>query len=304
MPLDPDMSAILDLLKQMPPLSQTPLELMRGPPLPGFPPGPDVGAVIDERIPSPQGGIRVRLYKPSGPGPWPAVQFMHGGGFVIGSIESHDALCRQLCVGAQVLVASLDYRLAPESRFPAAPDDCLLALRWLAKEAPRFGGDPARLAVAGDSAGGNLAAVTALRARDEGGPALKAQLLIYPATDALDGGHPSIRENAEGYFLSRADMDWFLGQYLASASDAHHPHFAVLRAKNLKDLPPALIITAQFDPLRDEGEAYAQKLEQAGVAVSLKRFDGVIHGFFSMPVAKATHAQNLATDWLKQRLFA
>lgn len=228
----------------------------------------------------PAGPIAVRLYRPSDAQPLPAIAYFHGGGFVIGSLETHDGTCRALANASGCAVLSVEYRLAPEHRFPAAPEDCWTALEWLAGEAPRLGLDPARLAVAGDSAGGNLAAVTALLARERG-PALRHQVLVYPVTDhAFDT--PSYRENGEGYFLTAAMMRWFWSQYLLDPAQGADPLASPLRAADLGGLPPALVVTAEYDPLRDEGEAYAARLRAAGVATELRRFDGQIHGFFSM----------------------
>src|SRR5213078_1916119 len=179
------------------------------------------------------------------------------------------------------LVVSVDYRLAPEHRFPAAPEDCYAATRWLAEHAGSLGGDKGRIAVGGDSAGGNLAAVVALMARDRGGPKLAFQLLVYPATDT-DFETRSYRENSEGYFLTRADMVWFWNHYAPRDEDRRNPYAAPLRAASLRGLPPALVITAEFDPLRDEGEAYGARLRDAGNQVLVKRYPGMIHGFFGM----------------------
>ena len=195
--------------------------------------------------------------------------FFHGGGYVIGDVDTHDNQCRMLCREAEAVVLSVGYRLAPEHPFPAAPEDCFAATRWAAEHVDRLGGDAGRIAVAGDSAGGNLAAVVALMARDAGGPALAAQLLIYPGTD-FAGGYPSETENAEGFFLTRADMEWFREQYLAGA-DPSDPRLSPIAAPDLSGLPPAVVATAEFDPLRDQGDAYARALEEAGVPVIARR---------------------------------
>jgi acetyl esterase len=240
-----------------------------------------VDKVENRTIPGPDGPIPVRIYTPTGSGPHPLLVFFHGGGFVICSLDSHDGLCRALANEAACVVMSVDYRLAPEAKFPAAPEDCYAATCWAVAHAGEIGADPARVAIGGDSAGGNLTAVTALMARDRGGPALACQLLIYPVTDyAFDTG--SYTENAEGYMLTRAAMRWFWGHYLDSESDGTNPLASPLRATDLSDLPPAFVITAEFDPLRDEGEAYAARLREAGVSVELVRHDGMFHGFVSM----------------------
>jgi len=239
----------------------------------------EVGAVADRTVPGPAGELPVRVYTPKdGTAPYPIVMFFHGGGFVIGDLDTHDQVCRSLANGANAMVVAVDYRLAPEHPYPAAPDDCWAATTWVAEHGAELGGDPTRMAVAGDSAGGNLAAVVAQQARDEGGPPLKAQVLIYPATD-LSMMHDSITENGEGYLLTREGMEWFMGHY---APDVDHVRCSPLAAVDLSGLPPALVITAEFDPLRDEGEAYAAHLREAGVPVVLSRYDGMIHGFFQL----------------------
>ncbi len=241
-----------------------------------------VGKIEDREIPGPEGKIPVRIYTPEGKGPFPVLVFFHGGGWVIGNIDSHDIICRSLTNAAGCITVSVDYRLAPEYKFPAAPEDCYAATKWVAENAATFNGDPARVAVGGDSAGGNLAAVVPLMARDRGGPSLVYQLLIYPATDYYLPGTPSIRENGEGHLLTRDDMIWFLGHYLSSEADIKHPYAFPLQAEDKSGLPPAMVITAEFDPLRDEGEIYAVQMQQAGGDVTSTRYDGTIHGFVSL----------------------
>ena len=252
-----------------------------------------VGQTQDLSIPGPDGEIPVRIYTPEGEGPHPILVYFHGGGWVIGSIETHDGTCRDLCAGASALVISVDYRLAPENRFPAAPEDCYAATLWAAKEAASLGGDPDRIAVGGDSAGGNLAAVTALMVRDRGGPALCHQLLIYPVTDH-SFNTLSYEENREGYFLTRELMEWFWTKYLPDDLTGNDPLASPLRAGDLSELPSATVLTAEFDPLRDEGELYAERLKQAGVDTQLTRYDGLFHGFFGMGVVmdRAQDAMN------------
>jgi len=243
--------------------------------------GEPVARVEDRAIPGPDGPIPARIYTPTGTGPFPVLVYFHGGGWVIGDIETHDGLCRSLCNGASCIVVSVDYRLAPEHRFPAAPEDCYAATAWVAQQAATFHGDSSRLAVGGDSAGGNLAAVVSLMARDRGGPPLAFQLLIYPATD-LRMESLSIEENGEGYYLTKRDMVWFRGHYLTSEQDMTNPLVSPLLAPDLHGLPSALIITAEFDPLRDEGEAYGQRLAEAGVPTTISRYHGMIHSFVRM----------------------
>lgn len=249
-----------------------------------LPPGADVG-VANRTIPGPAGEIPIRVYTPAGEGPFGVLMYLHGGGWVIGDLDTHDYTCRSLCDEAAVLVVSVDYRLAPEHRFPAAVDDCWAALNWLAINAPEFGGDPNRIAVGGDSAGGNLAAVLALMARDAGGPELKAQLLVYPAVD-LSPGHtdryPSLTENSEGYLLTLDSMNWFGEQYLNNEAERMDWRVSPMLAQNHAGLPQAMVITAGFDPLRDEGTAYAEKLRHSGVSTDLLHYPTTIHTMFQL----------------------
>ena len=240
-----------------------------------------VEAVADRTIPGPGGDIPIRVYTPKGDTPLPVLVFFHGGGWVICDLETHDGVCRALANAAGCIVVSVDYRLAPEHKFPAAVDDAFAATEWVAANAAAIGADPSCVAVAGDSAGGNLAAVVAQLAKGRGGPQLAFQLLVYPVTDhKFDTA--SYSENAEGYFNTRDMMKWFWDHYLPNEEAGQDPHASPLRANDLSGLPPALIITAEFDPLRDEGEAYAARLAEAGVPAKSTRYDGMIHGFFSM----------------------
>jgi acetyl esterase len=225
------------------------------------------------------GPLRARVYRPDAEGPLPTVVFIHGGGFVLGDVETHDNQCRTIANELGAVVLSTDYRRAPEAPFPAALDDALAATRWAAEHLDELGGDPARLAVAGDSAGGNLAAVVAQLACDTG-PALAGQLLIYPGTDFVTR-HPSQEENAEGYFLTLADMEWFADHYTGDA-DRSDPRLSPALSTDLAGLPPAVIATAEYDPLRDQGNAYADALEAAGVPVVKRCYPGLIHGFFDL----------------------
>jgi acetyl esterase len=240
-----------------------------------------VADVRDRTIPGPGGPIPVRIYTPSDAAPRGALVYFHGSGFVIYDLDSHDSECRAMCNRAGITVVSVDYRLAPEHKFPAAVEDSFAALEWTAANAAELGVDPARIAVGGDSAGGNLAAVVAQIARDRGGPRIAFQLLVYPVTDARLA-HPSMDENAEGYGLSRAQMAWFIEQYVRGEADKLDSRCSPLLAKSLADLPPALVITAEYDVLRDEGEAYARRLIGAGVRTALTRYTGMIHGAFQM----------------------
>ena len=246
--------------------------------------------VEDRQIPGPAGQIRVRVYTPQGSAPFPVLVFFHGGGFVLGSVELYDEFCRELTNGANCIVVSVDYRLAPEHKFPAAVEDCYAATKWVAENATSIDGDVNHVAVGGDSAGGNLAAVVALIARDSKKLPLVFQVLMYPVTGA---GYDtqSARENATGYFLTRDDMLWFDSLYLRSDTDRTNPRVAPLRARTFEGLPPALVITAEFDPLRDDGEAYADRLRKEGVTVVCTRYNGMIHGFMSMPFEQGKKAR-------------
>jgi len=263
----------------------------------------ELASIESRRIPGPAGEIPVRIYQPHGAGVKPVLVFLHGGGWVIGTLDSYDATCRELAQGAGCVVVSVDYRLAPEHRYPAAPDDCYAALKWVAANAASLGADAKRLAVGGDSAGGNLSAVVAQMARDKGGPAIRFQLLLYPVTDA-DFTRRSYVDNAEGYLLTTASMHWFWDHYVPNTAQRAEPYASPLRAADLSGLPPAWVCTAEFDPLRDEGEAYAKRLQQAGVSTALTRFDGLIHGFVSMGLVapKAQAAVDEAIAALKKGL--
>jgi acetyl esterase len=263
-----------------------------------------VAAVVDRIIPGPASDLPVRVYTPEGRGPFPLLVFFHGGGWVLGDLDTHDPICRALCAGSGCVVVSVGYRLAPEHRFPAATDDALAATRWVAEQAAGIGGDPARLALAGDSAGGNLSAVTALRIRDEGGPPLRGMLLIYPALGYHTPPTPSYIENAEGYGLTREAALWFWEQYLADESQAANPHAAPLLAPDLSGLPPALVITAEYDVLRDEGERYVEQLRTAGVPARLSRYDGVNHRFAELIgiLDQAEQARDEMCAWLREVL--
>ena len=299
MPLDPQMKALLDAMaKANAPAfhTLTPVEARRS--MAGRAVAGDaepMERVEDRAIPGPGGPLPIRIYTPSGAGPFAALIYFHGGGWVLGDIAMTDLPCRMLANASGCVVVSVEYRLAPEHKFPAAPEDCYAATRWVSDNAAALNLNPQRIAVGGTSAGATLATVVALMARDRGAPALAYQLLIYPATTA-DLTSPSQQQFAEdGYILSRADMEWFWGHYLASPTDRTNPYACPAHAQSLRGLPPAMVITAEYDPLRDEGEAYAARLRDEGVPVTVKRYAGVTHGFFGMPsvldVAKAAIAE-------------
>ena len=311
MTLDPKVRELLDVSADAPPISTVPIEVMRGDAPSqmaawfrmGLVSTP-VAAVEDRVIPGPAGDLPVRVFTPEGRGPFQLVVFFHGGGWVLGDLDTHDPFCRSLCAGAECAVVSVGYRLAPEHPFPAAPDDALAATRWVGEHASEVGGDPARIALAGDSAGGNLAAVTSLRIRDEGGPTLRGELLIYPGLGYPSPPTPSYIENAEGYGMTRESAVWFWDQYLGDESQATNPHAAPLLAPNLRGLPPAFVITAEYDVLRDEGEQYVERLRAAGVPARLSRYNGVHHRFaeFIGILDQAEQARNEMCAWLREVL--
>lgn len=312
MTLHPQAQAVLDLLNAAP----TPLKDL--PPADAraaydrfivprnFDPAP-VGRVKDRMIPGGDGEQRARIYWPeSDQISLPVFLFIHGGGFVIGSIESRDPQCRLICRDAHCIVVSLDYRLAPEHPFPAAPEDCWAGLQWLAENATALGGDRTRIAVGGESAGGNLAAGLALRARDTRGPDLCAQILVYPVTDMFfEQNLPSYRFLDEDYFLTRAQMDWYYACYAPGLSQTDDVLLSPSKAHDLSGLPPAQIVTAEFDPLRDDGQRYGERLAEAGVPVEYVCMPGMIHGYwhYGKLIDAAGDALNLNIEALK-RAFA
>jgi acetyl esterase len=241
-----------------------------------------VARVEERTVPGPAGEIRLRLYWPNGAAPAPAIVYYHGGGHVIGSLDSHDAIARNLCAGAEALVASVDYRMGPEDKFPAAVEDSFAALEWVRANAASLGADPGRLGVHGDSAGANLAAVVALLARDAGAPALRLQSLVYPVGDYTLSG-ASYRTYAQGYgVLTRDAMAWFARHYLRSPADAEDWRASPLKAPSLAGAAPAIVVTAECDVLHDDGESYAEALRHAGVPVEYREYPGMIHGFLGM----------------------
>lgn len=244
------------------------------------PPSIEVYSVEDFVVPGPAGDIPVRLYRPNDK-PAPLHVHFHGGGWVIGNLVTHDADCREIVAASGCMVLAVDYRLAPEHPFPAAPEDCYAVSCWAAANSTQLGGSPGLISIGGDSAGGNLAAVVALMARDRNGPEFAMQLLLYPITEPSMAS-ASFRDNAEGYLLTKTMMAWFWDHYCPDIEQRKHPLISPLMASDLSGLPPALMITAEFDPLRDEGEAYAARLKEAGVEVEMRRFNGFIHGFFSL----------------------
>jgi acetyl esterase len=264
---------------------------------------PELARVEPLPVPAPHGTIPARVYTPTtlrtANGLAPCLVFFHGGGWVIGDLDSHDVVCRKLAHEGELIVISVDYRLAPEHKYPAAVDDAIAATSWIATNGAKLGIDAARLSVGGDSAGGNLAAVVSLAARDGNGPAISGQVLIYPATD-FSRNHPSHREPETSILLTHSVIGWFMNHYLGDA-DINDWRASPARAATLKGLPPAYVLTAGADPLRDEGDEYAARLKDAGVSVTYRHFPGQFHGFFTM--GKLLPQANVAASeigvWLK-----
>ena len=310
--LDPQARALLDLMvaRQVPPThTLSPADARRlyverrqvTQPDP-----PPVGAVRDLSAEGPHGPIPLRLYTPAaGIWPYPTLVYFHGGGWVIGDRDTHDVVCRQLCVDSGCAVVSVDYRMGPEHRFPAAVDDCHAAVRWLRANGAPLGLDVTRLALGGDSAGGNLAAVTALSMRDAGEAPARLQLLIYPATD-MRAVAPSHTHNGQGYLLTSDTIAYFRGHYIADAAQWSDWRASPLLAASLSDLPPALVLTAGFDPLRDEGRQFADALSAAGVRTQYVCFERQIHGFITMGrvIDEANTALALCGSVLRRALFS
>ena len=286
MPLDPQAQALLEQMKVMgltytPEMTVTRTREMLKAMQAVRPEGEPVAHVEDGMIPGPGSEIPIRIYSPGGNGPFPVLVFFHTGGWQVGDLDTQDPLCRRITNRAECIVVSVDYRLAPEYPFPAAPEDCYAATQWIADHAAEFQGDPSRIAVGGDSSGANLATVVALMARDRGGPKLVFQLMMFPATD-FRLNTPSMEELGEGYNVTKPMMIGIRNNYLPNPADWTHPLASPMLAPDLSSLPPALIIYAEYDPLRDEAETYAARLKEAGVPVRASRYDGMIHDFPDM----------------------
>ena len=302
MPLDPQIAAILAARSQAP-RHAVPVAELRAALLAALPPQlPPVANVQDLTVPSAEGSVPARVYRPDGK-PDGCIVFFHGGGFVMGGLDTHDPICRELCVGTQSVVVAADYRLAPEHPFPCALNDCDAVLQWVFGHTGELAVNPRKIIVCGDSAGGNLATVLAIRLRDRGGPTLLGQTLLYPVTDAPMPFKPSYIDNGAGYSLTRDDMVRFWRDYVGSGSGENDPETCPLRARTLSGLPATLIVTAEFDPLRDEGEAYAKRLTESGVATTLTRYDGAIHGFVRLgpEVGLTAKALRQVCLWIKHR---
>ena len=305
MPLDPQAATVIERrnASTQPPLGPNPsVADMRG----RFnqtwrEPGPEVGKVEDRVVSGPHGEIPVRIYTPSGSGPFPILMLFHGGGFVFGNIDTYDGNARRICVGAGCIVVSVEYRVAPENKFPAAPDDCYSATLWAAENAASLNGGASRMAVCGDSAGGNLSTVICMMARDKGGPRIRMQVLRCPVT------HRNFEPlTVDTELTPKSSREWWWKQYLADEADAQNPYACPMTSKDLAGLPPALIITAEYDELRDEGEAYAQMLEEAGVHTTCVRYDGMFHVFHMYPayIDKAKEALEHEFSMLREAFAA
>ena len=307
--LDPDAAAVYKAFQEA---GRPPYETLTAPEAREFymaarfvsnPDPPELQSVEPLSIPAPHGAIPARIYTPKKlrktSGLAPCLVFFHGGGWVIGNLDTHDVVCRKLAEEGELIVISVDYRLAPEHKFPAAVDDSIIATKWIAANGAELGIDPSRLIVGGDSAGGNLAAVVSLAARDEGGPDIAGQLLIYPSTD-MSRKHASHKEAETSILLTHSVIVWFLNHYLGDADIADW-RASPARAKSLANLPPAYVLTVGGDPLRDEGDEYAARLKEAGVRVTYRHFAGQFHGFFTM--GKLLNQANVAVGeiatWLR-----
>ena len=264
-------------------------------------PGPEVSRVEDRLLNGPRGEIPVRIYTPHGDGPFPLLMLFHGGGFVFGNIDTYDGNARRICVGADCIVVSVEYRVAPENKFPDAPEDCYSATLWVAENAANINGDAGRIAVCGDSAGGNLSTVVCMMSRDRGGPAIRFQSLRCPVT------HRNFEPlTVDPEITPKSGRNWWWRQYLADEADAQNPYACPMESRNLTGLPPALIITAEYDELRDEGEAYADMLKAAGVPTTCVRYDGMFHVFHMYPayIDKAKEALDHEFAMLKEAFAA
>ena len=308
MNLDPKAKALLSAIAAAadPAIYTIPLEIARKQVEKGYSqmkiPLKQVGSIENIKIANPRGETAVRIYTPPGAGPFPVIIYYHGGGWVLFNLDTYDPICTHLCTSSGCIVVSVDYRLAPEFKFPAATDDCYDAVKWTFDHCNEWNGSPGSLFLAGDSAGGNLATVTAIRIRNEGGPAIKGQVLIYPATDYYEPGKPSYLTFADGYGLSFDDMKWFWANYLVKEEDAMNPLASPLRTPSLSGLPPAYVVVSGYDLLRDDGILYAKGLKDAGVPVTLSVYEDMIHGFLSYIgiFHQATTSIEEISDWIKK----
>jgi acetyl esterase len=307
MTYDPQVRAFLDKLAKAnvrPTCTLTPEQLRRGLKRNTLASQEAIAQVEDKLIAGAEGQIAIRIYRPKKGETLPILLFFHGGGFVMGDLDSHDDLCRKLANGAGCLVVAVDYRLAPEHRFPAAPEDCYAALCWVAANAAHLGGDDRRIAVCGDSAGGSLATIVALMSKERAGPKLLFQLLYYPGTDLRIEAHKDDEEHNSAYFDKRT-LDWFNEMYVSSEADRLNPLGSPILANDVRGLPPALIIVAQYDPLRTDGEHYAHKLRDKGVAVQVSYYEGMLHNFltFNPPFEQAKKAIKEGVNALREAFW-
>lgn len=301
--------AVLEQMQaaNMPQIHQLTPELIRQPTDPSATSGPleEVARVEDRYIPGPIGDIPVRIYTPEGQRPFPVLVYFHGGGFVTGDLDMVDGPCRMIANRAECVVVSVDYRLSPEHKFPAPLEDAYAAVKWIAENGETISVDSNRLAVGGDSAGGNLAAAVSLMAKDKNGPVISYQLLVYPTLN-YSFDTESYLAFEEGYLLSTKDLEWFWNHYLQDEKDGINPYASPLLAKDLSGLPPALIIVAEFDQLRDDGEAYGKRLKEAGIPTEITRYEGMIHNFYLMPAVfpQGKEAIEQSAKALKQEFSA
>lgn len=304
MGLDPLLAGMVEKAARHPPMHRVPLADLRA----AMPrllssglPKEEVASVEDRDIDGPRGPIRLRVYRPEGAEGRPLTVFFHGSGFTMCNLETHDAICRQICRRAGTIVVSVDYRLAPENPYPAGPEDCWAATVWADAHRAELGVGQGPLAVCGDSAGGTMATLVAMRASREGGPPLAAQILIYPVTEHYSAQHPSYEERGAGFGMTREDMHFFWDQYLPDVSLADRPEVSPARAPDLSGLPRSYFVTAEYDVLRDEGAAYARRLAEAGVPVTVRHYPTLNHGFLHYVglVAAATAAMDELGAWLK-----
>lgn len=284
MPLHPKLDYFL---KNFPPMENPDLETIRSRNVAILnQSSPPVASVETVAIPGEEGDLPIRIYTPDGAGPFPVFVYYHGGGFVYGNLDTHDTICRIICNETGQLVIAVEYRLAPEHPFPAAPYDAYYAASWISKNAKRWNGDVTKLTVGGDSAGGNLAAAVSLMAKENGGPKIANLIMLYPVTDMRKGVkqklYPSYKVNGQGYFLTQQTMGLFGQLYFQNPADAEHKYASPMLVEDVSGFPRTLLITAEYDPLRDEGEQYVAKLHHAGVEVELFRAAGLIHGFFNL----------------------
>ena len=292
MPLDPEMAVLMEPIRSsgmMGPFHGKTVEEIRE--LEASQPSAPLASIHrreDREVPGPNGPIPIRIYAPDETPDLPVLVFLHGGGFVLCSIESHDAICAEISNASKCIVVSVGYRLAPEHKFPVPVEDCYAATKWVTENAANIGGDPSRIAIAGDSAGGNLATAVTLMARDRGGPSLVFQLLVYPNLD-YGSDRPSMRDRAD-YLMAPGEMTWFWHHYMSSESDAKNPYCVPFRADHLSGLPKAHIVVAEYDFLKDEGVDYATRLIGDGVRTTISYHPGLVHGFLGMEITQARYA--------------